>query len=276
MADERRPVAGHPGGAGPPGAMSGGLHTRRWGPADAPILMLLHGLTDDGTAWPDAVRRWRDRYRIVAVDLRGHGRSPRFDDEQLRRSSQVWLTDVLDILRTLDEPPVIVGHSLGGLLALRAADTEPGLVRALVLEDPAQPTGHTAPDPDFVAHQEEFLDRFSDGGAAEIARMHDETAWSTDEIDAWAACKPLVDRRMIRDALVLGAPEWEAVFDRLAVPTLVLVPRGGPMAPDERLIGNPLVRIDRLDGVGHCIRRDDPDLYHGLVDPFLSETTASG
>ncbi len=256
--------------------MTDTLNLHRWGPSGAPTLILLHGLTDDGTAWPDAVRRWRDHYRIVAVDLRGHGRSPRFDDRQLRRSSEVWLTDVLDVLRGLDTPPVVIAHSLGGLLALRAADAEPTLVRGLVLEDPAQPTGHPEPVPEFVAHQEEFLDRFADGGAAEVARMRTETAWRADEIDAWAAGKPLVDRRMIRDALVLGAPEWEAVFDRLSVLTLVLVPRDGEMAPDEGLIDNPLVRIHRLDGVGHCIRRDDPDLYHGLVDPFLAEITASG
>ncbi|HEY5879751.1 MAG TPA: hypothetical protein VIU11_12645 [Nakamurella sp.] len=67
-----------------------------------PSLLLLHGLTEAGTAWPDAVRRWENDYRIVAAELRGHGRSPRFDLEQLRSSSEVWLTDVLGVRR--DDP----------------------------------------------------------------------------------------------------------------------------------------------------------------------------
>ncbi len=171
-------------------------------------------------------------------------------------------------------PPVIVAHSLGGLYALRAAVSEHSLVRGLVLEDPAEPTGHTEPAPDYVAHQERFLDSFGDGGNRERARMRVESRWSNDEIDAWAACKPLVDRRMIRRGLTLGEPVWEPLFNRLTVPTQLMVPDGSVMAPDETLVTNPLVRFQWLAGVGHCVRRDDPDAYHAVVDPFLAAVIA--
>ena len=36
-------------------------------------------------------------------------------------------------------------------------------------------------------------------------------------------------------------------------------------------ISNPLVRLVLIDGVGHCVRRDAPETYHGLVDPFIEE-----
>src|SRR5450631_280786 len=49
------------------------------GLAHGPTLVLLHGLSDSGLCWPDAVRRWRHDYRVVAPDARGHGESPRFD-----------------------------------------------------------------------------------------------------------------------------------------------------------------------------------------------------
>lgn len=250
------------------------LTVHRWGPPDAPPLLLLHGLSEAGTAWPDAVRRWQHAYRVIAVDLRGHGRSPRFDEADLHRCHELWLSDVLHLLPTLDRPPILVAHSLGGLLALRAAAAEPRLVRGLVLEDPAEPTGHTVPDPAFVAHQERFLDSFADGGESERARMRVESRWPVDEIDAWAACKPLVDRRMIRHGLTLGEPVWEPLFDRLTVPTLLMLPVNSIMAPDEARIANPLVRFHRVDGVGHCVRRDDPDAYHAVVDPFLAVVTS--
>lgn len=80
---------------------------------------------------------------------------------------------------------------------------------------------------------------------------------------------------MIRDGLVLGEPEWGTVFGRLTVPTLVVVPRDGEMTPDERLIGNPLLRIHYVDGVGRCVRRDDPDAFHAVADPFLAQVTAT-
>lgn len=127
----------------------------------------------------------------------------------------------------------------------------------------------------FVAHQETFLDSFLDGGYAERARMRAESSWTGDEIDEWAACKPLVDRRMIRDGLSLGDATWEPLFDRLAVPTLEVVPVGGAMTPDESKIANQLVRIHRVDEVGHYVRRDDPDAYHAVVDPFLATVTSA-
>lgn len=246
-----------------------------WGPPDAPPVLLLHGLTDDGTEWPDAVRRWQPTYRLIAPDLRGHGRSPRFDEPDLHRCHELWLADVLDLLSGIDTPPIVIGHSLGGLLALRAAAAAPSLVRGLVLEDPAAPTGREVPDPAFVAHQQRFLDSFSDGGEQQRARMRVESNWPTDEIDAWAAGKPMVDRGMIRHGLTLGEPIWEPLFDRLTVPTLLMLPASSLMAPDKDRITNPLVRFYWGEGVGHCVRRDDPDAYHAVVDPFLAAVTTA-
>lgn len=57
----------------------GRLMVHELGRAEGPTLVLLHGFTDSGLCWPDAVRRWRDDYRIVAPDARGHGESARFD-----------------------------------------------------------------------------------------------------------------------------------------------------------------------------------------------------
>ena len=41
------------------------------------------------------------------------------------------------------------------------------------------------------------------------------------------------------------------------------------LVPNPEALGNALVRFELLDGVGHCVRRDDPQAYHAVVDPFL-------
>ena len=251
------------------------LALHEWGaPADPPLL-LVHGLTESATAWPDAVARWSSRYHVLAIDQRGHGASPRWDDETLARAPQTMQKDLEKTLALFSEPPVVVAHSLGGLMSLRASVAWPELVRALVLEDVARPTGHWAPALWFVEHQERFLDSFADGGASERERMRRETSWSESEIEGWAACKKRVDRRYIREGTYLGEADLVSAINRLRTPTLYLAPRRSDMAPDPTEVTNPLVRLVLLDGVGHCVRRDAPEAYHRLVDPFIEEVFAS-
>lgn len=219
------------------------LTTHEYGTPDADTVLLLHGLTEAGTAWPDLVSHWREDWHILSPDLRGHGSSPRFTQEQLGHAPQVLLADVLDLLDSLAEPVVLVGHSLGGLLALRAAIARPEAVRALVLEDPARPSGSWTPDPQIVA---------------------------------WAQCKAQVDRRYIRRGLFLGDARWDELFDALTVPTLLVVPPDSPMAPDPARLRNPGVRTAVVPGAGHCVRRDQPVAYLAAVDGFLAALSEAG
>jgi pimeloyl-ACP methyl ester carboxylesterase len=244
------------------------LNVHSFGDPDAPPLVLVHGLTEDGTCWPDAVARWRERWRVVAVDLRGHGESPRFDAGQLSRSPQVMQDDLADVLRAVGRA-CIVGHSLGGLLAARIAHDEPGLLLGAVLEDPAKPSGRWAPVPEFTEEILQFIETVSADPDGELARMRHETTWSEAELRSWASSKAKVDRRYVREGLYLGDGAWEEMFDEITVPTLAVVPVGGEMAPRSDRIRNPMVRIREVAGAGHCVRRDQPNAYHELVDPFL-------
>ncbi len=248
------------------------IKVREYGTPGRPTIVLVHGLTEAGTCWPDAVARWGDNWHILAVDQRGHGESPRFGAAELSQAPDVWEADLAGVLTGLDTPPVVVGHSLGGLMALRVGAHQPHLMRALVLEDPARPLGAWTPSAEFTAAQEEFLDRFATPAMvdAERARMRVESHWTPDEIDAWAASKPLVDRVMVRRGLFLGDPDLAACLARLTVPTLLIAPEDGEMAPEPGDIPNDLVGQAFVPGVGHCVRRDDPAAYHAVVDAFLA------
>jgi pimeloyl-ACP methyl ester carboxylesterase len=125
------------------------LHTTRRG--SGPPIVLLHGLGTSSATWDAVTELLSDRFTTVAVDLLGHGRSPTPDDPQEYLRDQV-LADLDDVLATLDEPAVIVGHSLGGYLALAHAATRPGAARGIVVEN----TGPGYRDP---VKREEWNDR---------------------------------------------------------------------------------------------------------------------
>ncbi|QXT63820.1 alpha/beta fold hydrolase [Tessaracoccus palaemonis] len=239
------------------------VHT--FGRDDAPTMILVHGLSDDGTAWPDAVERWGRHWRLLAVDQRGHGASPRFRPDELSRTAEILEDDLVAVLEEQDSPVVLVGHSLGGLMAARAALRVPEKVRALVLEDPAKP--RPGEDTEFLPFVESVV---ANPGAA-IARQAAESTWSGPELLAWAKSKERVDLGYLAGGLTLGRMGWETgLFDRLTTPTLVLVPVDGPMAPDPDLIPGDLVRVTEVPGAGHCVRRDRPEAYYAAVEGFLA------
>src|SRR5687768_3649317 len=94
-----------------------------------PAILALHGL--GGGAWFFAgfARRLSAEYRVISLDLAGTGRSVAAAEP----STALWVADICDILRDrLGGPAVILGHSLGTILALQASAACPQHIRALI------------------------------------------------------------------------------------------------------------------------------------------------
>jgi len=103
------------------------------GVAGEPAVMLLHGSTMRSEDWENVFPRLATRYRVVAYDARGHGRSGRAVSYELR----AFASDAIRVLREIVKgDATLIGHSLGALCALACAADAPELVRGLVLEDP--------------------------------------------------------------------------------------------------------------------------------------------
>jgi non-heme chloroperoxidase len=102
-----------------------------------PPLMLVHGALLDYRYWAAQVEPFAASYRVIAVSLRHHyPHGPTGDQSDY--GPRVHAADLAELIRTLAVPPVhLVGHSYGGFVALLLARDHPGLVRSLVLEEPA-------------------------------------------------------------------------------------------------------------------------------------------
>jgi pimeloyl-ACP methyl ester carboxylesterase len=106
-------------------------------------LVFIHGLGGTAATWDGVVAALRDRYQTVAIDLLGHGASPVPDDPDEYTRDRA-LADIDEVLAELAEPAVLVGHSLGGYLALAHAATRHGVARGIVVLN----TGPGFRDPD--------------------------------------------------------------------------------------------------------------------------------
>ncbi len=101
---------------------------------DGPAVLLLHGWSCDSHDWSWLIADLVADHRVIAVDLRGHGRSQVLDGPY---NPQVMAADALQLLRRLDVTSVaVVGHSMGTIVASALALAAPELVAGLVLVDP--------------------------------------------------------------------------------------------------------------------------------------------
>ena len=96
-----------------------------------PAVLLVHGMADDSSVWDATVAAAGPNLACTTVDLPGHGRSPTPSEEAAYRREAVL--DALDGVLAQIGPAVMVGHLLGGYLALVHHLTRPGVLRGLVL-----------------------------------------------------------------------------------------------------------------------------------------------
>ncbi|MEU0565605.1 alpha/beta hydrolase [Nonomuraea sp. NPDC005983] len=206
---------------------------REEGDPGAPTLVLLHGRTADHNDWNGITQHFAARYHVLAPDLRGHGASERPGEYPVPGMAE----DVAALLGRLGvERAVLVGHSLGAMVAYLVAMNHPGLVERLVLEDPVPPRPLEGRPP-----IEE------DGSTAFDWRMVHDT-----------------ERQFLQPD-----PAWLAGLATITAPTLVL--SGGPLSPfrademAELIPGAQLVTID----VGHLIHVSAREAFKRAVDDFL-------
>lgn len=92
------------------------------GPADAPALVLIHGITENRHSWDPLVPALAGDHHVLAVDLRGHGESPDADVFD----PIAYASDVVETVSSIGiSAPLVVGHSLGGVVASAYAAIAP-------------------------------------------------------------------------------------------------------------------------------------------------------
>jgi 2-succinyl-6-hydroxy-2,4-cyclohexadiene-1-carboxylate synthase len=257
------------------------------GHGDRPLL-LVHGFTGFRQDFAGQLAGLAQHGRVLAPDLRGHGESGRTGDPASYGFEQLT-ADLLGFLDALGiERCDLLGHSMGGMIALRAALAAPGRVASLVLMD-------TAPGPLG------FIDRAQLGLAARVAReagmaalaqilrararddamrsapdRRVEEEWGEERFWAWRTARVAAMDPAAYEALGVALAEQEDLTPRLGeidCPTAVLV---GELdhefrAPSEALARHIReARLHVLPRAGHQPQHEAPDAWRAAVLEHLA------
>jgi pimeloyl-ACP methyl ester carboxylesterase len=243
-----------------------------------PPVVLLHGIGSRGQSWWPVIDPLAARFHLYQLDLRGHGASGKPAAGYLMEDYATDLDAALDDLGLRSDETRIMGHSLGGLVALYWASEHPSRAAALVVEDPALRV-----PPDIV----EAFD-----GWQQLAALTPEQAavWYRQEYPDWSdedclrraetitSTAPGVFaelRAEAQDALARGTTDRMHILGGVQSPTLLLygsAELGGMVAPAdaERFVQiMPRARAIQIPGVGHSLHRDASGAFLQAAIPFL-------
>jgi pimeloyl-ACP methyl ester carboxylesterase len=269
------------------------LASRQVGDA-GPHVVFVHGLFGQGKNWTTIAKGLSDRHRVTLLDLPNHGHSPWTDRVDYLDMAELVATE----LEHLGEPVTLVGHSMGGKVAMQLALRRPELLRALVVVDVAPvaypPTGGRTDDEDeeaspFAAYIEAM--RAMDLGALETRD------------DADAALRDAVPSRMVRSFLLQslvreglgnedGGWRWRLNLELLERDLGEL--RGFPDPPPGASFDGPVLwvaganssyvlaedrphmvglfpatRLVRIKDAGHWVHSEQPEVFLETVRRFL-------
>lgn len=255
------------------------LATHEWPPArpDAgaapPVAVLVHGITGWWRTWWRVGPALADRgWRVIAVDLRGHGTSPRIDGVATAES---LAADVAATIDALAVAPVdaLIGHSLGAAVAMELAHRRPDIARRLVLEDPPGQT--RADDVEFQEHLERETVAARRDPEAEVRReLAENPAWLPEDgrqnVEGRAMCD--LDGILVSLRSNTGVRPAE-LAPSLRVPALYLLADEERSALGDRraqLIGSLPAEAQAVEmDSGHTIHRDRFDAYMAEVLRWL-------
>jgi pimeloyl-ACP methyl ester carboxylesterase len=247
------------------------LRVRDEGESKRPPLVCVHGAGSSSVVWMEVVRRLSPQRRVVAPDLPGHGQSDRWhapDDVSIAmyRDAVGTVCAQLKIERA-----ILMGHSMGALVALDAAAAWPERVAGLILVNggvrlPVAPEVFVKLTGDFT--------RFGKW----LARVVWSPATSRDVVERWGTLAFTADQEVtLADFRAVERYDGATAAAKVRAPTLVLGGEDDLMTPPkltrELAAAVPGARAVVVPEAAHMLAQEQPERFFAELESFLITST---
>lgn len=259
---------------------------------EGPVVLFIHGILGSTRNWTHLVDRIDDTQRVIVPDLFGHGASAKPMGDYSLSSHAATLRDLLDRLEI--ETVTLVGHSLGGGIAMQFYYLFPERVERLVLVASGGLGREVSPVLRSVAlpGAEQVLGVIASGWMTTrletVGRAASRVGWrpGADVGAIWRGFTSLGDRESRRAFLAttravvdIGGQTVSAhghLLDVETPPTLLVWGSKDRMIPAWHALkakeSVPEIRVELFEGAGHFPHLDDPDRFADLLREFVSDT----
>lgn len=239
-------------------------------PSKQPPLVIAHGLFGSARNWGVIAKRLSDTRQVIAVDMRNHGHSPRFN-------TQTYGDMAADLAQVIqDKGPVadVLGHSMGGKAAMVLALQHPDLVHRLIVADIA-PVAYGHSQAHLIEAMQavnlDLVNRRADAGAQMGDIDESLKAFLLQSLDisnkGWLLNLTVLQRDM---ATITGFPDISGPFTN---PTLFVTgDQSDYVKPTDRariMALFPQAQFSELPGVGHWLHAEKPREFEAAVREFL-------
>ena len=240
-------------------------------------LIILHGLFGMLDNWKTLGKLWSEKYQVILVDLRNHGHSPH--DPEL--NYQVMMEDLEELTDDLFLDEInIIGHSMGGKLAIKFAQSYPELINKLIVADIGPKK--------YPIHHNQILDGLTSVNLDQMKSRQDVKKQLSEYIEQehiiqfflknlyWKE-KGVLAWRFNLDSVVnniqhVGDDLLHQAFEK---PTLFIRGEGSNYILDEDIPAIkksfPNYELNTIPNAGHWLHAENPKMFFELVDRFLSK-----